>query len=784
MVGDNKILTVSYGAFSCTLEGFDDPFNTMKAIAEYFRDLAAGDRFFGAEPPQPDADMLHRIAEQTIRAQVNAEVADNGLILRQAEPGATPAPAPAPEQVEEVTPAERFGANTVAEKLQRIRAVVANEATRPAYVEEDYSEDTAPAAFVAPEIKAVDDNDDEIDLSSVMEDTDTSEDEADAEAEAQAKAEEEARAQAEAEAKAEEEARAAAEAEAKAEEEARIAAEKAEEEARAQAEAEAKAEEEARAEAEAKAKAEEEARAQAEAEAKAEEEARAAAEEEARKAAEAEAKAEEEARAAAEAAAKAEEEAREKAEAEAKAEEEARAEAEAQAKAEEEARAQAEAEAKAEEEARAAAEAEAAEVETDDTDVAASDEASDEIAEDENEAEFEEPLPTPRRRIVVQKISRNDLSQPQPVAEDASNDDELSPEAEAALMRELADLEAETIDSAEETEATDQPVVEDGDAAEDAIAAALEAEEDQPVVDEVSEDAETDEPEVAKADVAEEYEETSDEVEAASDEADEDDQEAARAARLARRSIETEDEEAALERLMNVTSSRLDNDESSVRRASIAHLKAAVAATKADSTLAEEAAAEEERELDQYRDDLARVVKPGRARPRSDSSTSRPRPAPLVLVSEQRVDRPETDAPAIAATADVRPRRISHGNLALQEELEEEAEAEDRAGNIFGDEEIESFGEYAARHSALELPDMLEAAAAHYTWVEDQPQFTRPMLMRKIASISDAHAVSREDGLRAFGTLLRQGAIVKDGNGKFAIAATSRFAPEAQSDDA
>ncbi|MGL4279048.1 MAG: hypothetical protein ACRCS0_01670, partial [Albidovulum sp.] len=175
MNGANKILTVSYGTFSCTLEGFDDPFNMMKAIAEYFRDLAAEDRYFGAEPATPDAAMLQRIAEREIQRRVEAKIQENGVILnaRAAPPAAEmppvtteapvepaiaddmvahrPAPvqdAALPLQQEHSLPPEDPMAETVAAKLTRIRSVVAQgrpaapiEEERPATYLAEYAED-------------------------------------------------------------------------------------------------------------------------------------------------------------------------------------------------------------------------------------------------------------------------------------------------------------------------------------------------------------------------------------------------------------------------------------------------------------------------------------------------------------------------------------------------------------------------------------------------------------------------------------------------------------------
>ena len=244
---------------------------------------------------------------------------------------------------------------------------------------------------------------------------------------------------------------------------------------------------------------------------------------------------------------------------------------------------------------------------------------------------------------------------------------------------------------------------------------------------------------------------------------------------------ETEPHEDAISRLFDQTNSELQGTENRRRLSAIAHLKAAVAATEADKDARSESGESQNppSEMDRYRADLAQVVRPRRpettAMPTRRPVMTQERMAPLVLVSEQRIDRPSS-----VDSSMIRPRRVMATALALNDEdfADEDWDEEDSDEAILSDSS--SFAEFAERIGASGLSDLLEAAAAYAAYVEGRPSFSRPQIMKKIAGFSPDDAFSREDGLRSFGMLLRQGKIQKVRRGQFAIAKTSRFIPEAR----
>ncbi|MCC5970777.1 MAG: hypothetical protein JJU15_12585 [Pararhodobacter sp.] len=743
MVGPSKILTVSYGTFSCTLEGFDEPFSTMKAIAEYFRDLAAEDRYFGAEPPTPDAEMLHRIAEREIKRRVDARIEDNGVTLRpriegpaeswetegqpttsavtSAQPYETPATEPdsafvAPAVQPAAPPAHTVASPDIAsiagisDKLQRIRAAVAQ--ARAFESSEDESAPPVPAPSRAEAERA--------------------------EAERLA-AEEAERAEAE---------RLAAEEAERAEAE-RLAAEEAE-----HAEAERLAAEEAeRAEAERLA-AEEAERAEAE---------RLAAEEAER--AEAERLAAEEAEHA-EAERLAAEEA-ERAEAERLAAEEAeRTEAERLA-AEEAERTEAERLAAEEAERTEAERLAAEEAERTEAERLAAEEAERLAAEEAERAEAErlaaeeaakapEPDARPRRRVVVvhndtpparqdDTLASEAAEQPAEPSEQVTAATALAPEiTPEEITPELAITPQTDAEAEAESDGEDESL-------EVRVARAL---------------GQTGLPAEAEAELLRELVAVEREAEDM------------RAGDTRRRELleQTETEEA-VDRLISQADSQLQQPEAQRRQSTISHLKAAVAATRADAAEGNQRDDQAEaKDLARYRDDLARTVRPSAddtdtmlrrpQRPSAAARTERPRTEqpPLVLVSEQRIDRP-------AATETVRPRRVSAGSLAM-EELFDEDDAPQTAQSTPG----RAYIDFIAPHNLSTLTEMIEAAAAYVTHVEGCPEFTRPQVMRHVVATGMQMTSNRENLLRAFGLLLRQGLIRRSRRGQFELMQESDFA--------
>ena len=698
MVDPSKILTVSYGTFSCTLEGFDDSFGTMKAIAEYFRDLAADDRYFGAEPTTPDVHMLAKIAEREITRRVDARTTDGGIVLRASE-----AVAPAmPPQVERPDPVQVAAAavapqvvptpkdhalddfqtalsdataddmepvagpevkdhvssplvasgqaassrltpdvvapalteapahpdaESVAAKLQRIRAVVGKAAPKVEEVDfaEDLTEKAEPLVAELPAELVADDVDD-IDFDQMdFEDEDES-----VEIAEEALADEEEDSDVE------------------------ITTDKI---------------------------------------------------------------------------------------------------------------------------AAALAVADGDYVENDDIDemLAELSLGDDQLAEDIADASEAYDDADDQDDDSAEMLSNLQAKVAQAAKVEVKVEPEAKPEISAQVVcmrREKAQPEAEAVSEskADKFEITSE---------DDTFDHADYGFDDDAFEDEFEDEAEEEVANLASLDGVEEF----DDIEGNNDTTLPDDEEAALLEELAeverdfapaapqksRKPLPATDY-ATMSHILNQTDQELNEPEGNRRRNAIAQLKAAVAATEAARQLGDKGDNDHAAE-DAFRGDLNEAVRPTRPAATQDAArpvrptrpeapatrTERPRPAPLKLVASQRVDAAKAPAPE----APVEPRRVASAAPEVTPATSS------------------NFAEFAEEMGASSLADLLEAAAAYTAFVEGSEDFSRPQIMKKVQSSTETE-ISREDGLRSFGTLLRQGRISKVRNGRFQVSEETRFRPESK----
>ncbi|WP_300013284.1 hypothetical protein [uncultured Roseobacter sp.] len=725
MMNNNKILTVSYGTFSCTLEGFDDSFDTMKAIAEYFRDLASDDRYFGAEPPQPDAEMLARIAEREVARRVEARENDGRILLKAHDDEVQPtAKAEAPAAAAAVAAADLAEPQEVApETAQETASEAETEADEPEAVAEpveeatevfeadadaDADEESAAEGENSLENALVEESDAtpaDIETTSDLGTAEITDPEVEPVAEPIEAVERQEKSP-EMDFVAEDTSAQQAFDEEVLEQDVALNAEAffADSPAPSDIDPEIEAEMEVPSEFTAF---------------------------EPVTSFEAPDTASE---AAAETIAAKLQRIREVV-------------------------SQQDDEAYDEEE------------------TSPSDEPVDIL-----DMPFDEAVQSPEEHAAEDTTEEvnaalneaaQDIEEAFEVDDQIASETEDAPEEEDDLSAVLSRLEADHDDGEDSLLGTDDEEVTAQDAAENLFGDSAETVEDAQgerqeatevkgrvlKVDRADLEAALEAGDLEEFDGAdaatlsdEEEADLQRELDAVTAETDQpqEDKPAARDTLPAIDSGTAED----VSRLMAEADQQMEEPEGATRRSAFAHLRAAVAARFADKTMTKEETEEENTKA--YRSDLAQVVKPRRpvASGNRTERPAEPRPTPLKLVAEQRIDENLTGADPVT------PRRVA---ATLEDDMEF---AEDTG-----------FAEFAEQMGATKLPEVLEAAAAYLSYVEGHDQFSRPQLMTRVRQ-ADCGEFSREDGLRSFGQLLRAGKIEKIKGGRFAASDAIGFKPD------
>jgi hypothetical protein len=215
--------------------------------------------------------------------------------------------------------------------------------------------------------------------------------------------------------------------------------------------------------------------------------------------------------------------------------------------------------------------------------------------------------------------------------------------------------------------------------------------------------------------------------------------------------------EDAMSRIFSETNHQLEEPEGRRQRDALAQLKAAVVATEAARQLGDNARSRDAGQT--FRDDLGALSPEGQ--PRAEGLP----PLKLVkTVAEEKAkgaEAIETQARVSSKPLDVAADRLRE--IASKKDADPQSKTED-------------FVVFLDRHGVTDLGDRLEAAAAYITFVEGEADFTRPQLMRLVQSAS-REEITREDGLRCFGRLLRQARFSKLNNGRFKVDENTPFRP-------
>ena len=259
--------------------------------------------------------------------------------------------------------------------------------------------------------------------------------------------------------------------------------------------------------------------------------------------------------------------------------------------------------------------------------------------------------------------------------------------------------------------------------------------------------------------------------------------------------------EDAMSRIFTETNQHLEDPNARRNRDAFAQLKAAVAATEAAKKLGEYGEKQRASALAQDDDDDDDYDAPPQRSREASVPPLKLVKSDLVTDTEDALDLragldglededdfddsvfadPQSDAAATPSKTSgrsplERPERVAGDpNDPASIRLRKIAATKD-TGEVEGETGFDSFAtEMGAKTN---LVDMMEAAGAYLCFEVGETEFSRPQIIKMVQQ-SIGRDVRREDGLRCFGRLLRQGRFTKTDSGRFQVSADSKFGPNA-----